>query len=383
MTDGEPAGEWWEKMKETEKEAVKTLEGIKGLFEKRWPKMKKSEDEQEAKKYELEELRLREEEIGMKVDYRGRKIPAHCAFAAKALELGNEVGDTNGLLIDGVRRNLPSAIRKLIINDKYKTWQEFHDGITSIRPGAITEAKADTELFNSLRNLMDTTQCGWNPQYYGQTQSTPTAVRTTTVMQNAPITPRTQITRPFTTPSTSQTMFGTPRGPPATPMTPTTARQPAQQPGICRPISTPSNPFQQQPQTPGTPTPSYMLQKPFEYNLWRPFPTSPMGQAAYEKAVADWRHKYSGTRATIANPFPLRPGGSPLDGHECYQCGRKGHIGVQCTEPEDRRLPMEERNWRADYSAGCIADRIANRSTSQVAAIEDVTEEQGNEQESQ
>ncbi|KIJ33671.1 hypothetical protein M422DRAFT_52314 [Sphaerobolus stellatus SS14] len=202
-------------------------------------------------------------------------------------------------------------------------------------------------------------------------------------MQNAPTTPRTQITRPFTTPSTSQTMFGTPRGPPTTPMTPTTARQPAQQPGIRRPISTPSNPFQQQPQTPSTPTPSYMLQKPFEYNLRRPFPTSPMGQAAYEKVVADWRHKYGGTRATIANPFSLRPGGSPLDGHECCQCRRKGHIGVQCTEPEDRCLPIEEHNWRADYSVGCIADRIANRSTSQVAAIEDITEEQGNEQESQ
>ncbi|KIJ35098.1 hypothetical protein M422DRAFT_34809 [Sphaerobolus stellatus SS14] len=382
MEDGYEAGDWWDEMKEKEKTAVTTMEGIKALFEKKWPKMKKTGMEKETKKWALMGLRMKEEDVGKTIEFRGREVLSHRAFATQALELATAIGDTSGLLIDTVRQHLPEAIQRLILNESYETWQEFHDSLVKIKLPAIEVAQRDAEVisrFTHLTHMLEGNQqrSAWTPQYT-RAFSTPMPARTTLTVPNTPMTPRTPGPRPPATPSTLQTNVGSPRGPPATPATPT--RQTTQQQTTERPISTPSNPFYQQQQTPNTPTPSYGLQR--IYNIGRPFPANPAGQAAYKKAVADWRQKYSGTRATQANPFPLRPGGSYLDERECFQCRKKGHIGANCPEPEDQRLPVEERNWRADYSAACMADRLTNRATAQIAVIEEVHEEQGNGEES-
>jgi hypothetical protein len=104
------------------------------------------------------------------------------------------------------------------------------------------------------------------------------------------------------------------------------------------------------------------------------------GQTAYAKAVEEWWRKHGGSRPTIGNPFPLRPGSSFLDSRECYQCGMKGHISRKCPEPEEKCLPAEERAWRADYAAMMVAQCTGGKEA-QVAAIEDVIEEEGNEEE--
>jgi hypothetical protein len=58
----------------------------------------------------------------------------------------------------------------------------------------------------------------------------------------------------------------------------------------------------------------------------------------------------------------------------------KGHISRECPEPEEKRLPAEERAWRADYAAMMVAQRSAERDA-QIAAIEEVQGE-GNGEES-
>ncbi|KIJ43019.1 hypothetical protein M422DRAFT_48036 [Sphaerobolus stellatus SS14] len=157
------------------------------------------------------------------------------------------------------------------------------------------------------------------------------------------------------------------------PVTPMTARQLAQQNETGRPTFSPNNPFQP-PQTPGTPMPGYGLGPAFmTYDIWCPFPAHAAGQAAYAKEVQEWCRKYGGTRATMNNPFPLWAGGAYLDSRECYQCGMRGHVGATCQEPEERHLPNEERGWRADYEAICIAQRVAEKAD-QVAPIEEVAE---------
>ncbi|KIJ29610.1 hypothetical protein M422DRAFT_54106 [Sphaerobolus stellatus SS14] len=367
MAIGETAGDWWEEMQEKEEEEVKTMAGIRRLFERKWPRVKKTGQERKLKQWQLKQMRLREEEIGTWVEYRGREIPAHHAFAARVLEMAMDVGDESGLLIDDVRENLPESISDLTIKDEYNTWQEFYDGLVNLRPAAIDKIRE-----KATRNQSATP---WAPTYYGRGAPTSPAPRLQHAMPATPATPHMQASRPPATPSTVHSNFSTPRGPPASPTTPVTARQ--HQNAAGRPIQTPGNPFYQ-PQTPGTPTPSYGHHR--AYDILRPFPTSPQGWAAYEKAVTEWRQRYASSRATFANPFPLRPGGAMLDRRECFQCGKEGHISISCTEQEANKPPIEERNWRADASAIRIAERAANRDAQQIASLEEVAE-QGNEEE--
>ncbi|KAF8488391.1 hypothetical protein JB92DRAFT_3016748 [Gautieria morchelliformis] len=110
------------------------------------------------------------------------------------------------------------------------------------------------------------------------------------------------------------------------------------------------------------------------YDIWRPFPALLAGQAAYEKAITEWKKQFEGTRAMLENPLPLRPGGSYLDGLECFQCRLKGHLSRDCQEPPERRVPPEEREWRADYAA----IRNQQRQTQRPTMIAHVEEGQGN-----
>ncbi|KIJ22821.1 hypothetical protein M422DRAFT_276700 [Sphaerobolus stellatus SS14] len=348
MVIGETAGDW-------------------RLFEKKWPRLKKTGQEKKLKQWQLKQMRRREEEIGAWVEYRGRKVPAHQAFAAKVLEMAMEVGDEAGLLIDDVRENLPESISDLTIKDEYNTWQEFHDGLVNLRPATIDKIRERTSQSHQT--------AAWTPTYYGRNVATPPTPRPQQATPAPPITPRHQATRPPATSSTVHSHFGTPRSPQVTLIMPMTARQNQNVAG--RPTFTPINPFYQ-PQTPGTPTPSYGLQR--VYNILRPFPASPQGCAAYERAVAEWHLKYAGSRATFTNPFPLRLGGASLDRRECFQCGKEGHISTSCTEQEANKPPIEERNWRADASAIRMGEHAANRNMQQITSVEEAVE-QGNEEE--
>ncbi|HEV7738119.1 MAG TPA: hypothetical protein VGO47_12215, partial [Chlamydiales bacterium] len=373
MADGEEAGDWWEEVQESKEEEVRTMAGIMKLFNEKWPKPKKTGLEKEAKKWELTGLHIKPQDVGMTADYHGKQTLTHHILAFQALKLSKEVGDTSGLLIDTVRSNLPDAVRRAIANETFNNWQEFHDGLLRIRPVTLAETKRDAGLMEDLAQLLQQPRPTWAPQYYGRQ----TPITTPTSQPVGQLTPKTPAILPVT-PGTQRTT--TPRGPTISPVTQLGNRNqtPVRQP------PSPMNPFYDQ-QSPYTPTPTYGLRRAEPtYDIWRPFPTYPIGQTAYTKAVEDWRKKYGGSRPTITNPFPLRPGGSFLDARECYQCGLKGHVSRECQEPEDRRIPIEERNWRADYAATMVAQRITEKQTQniQIAAIEEVLEEQGNEEES-
>ncbi|KAF8486641.1 hypothetical protein JB92DRAFT_2836675 [Gautieria morchelliformis] len=127
MMPAEESGEWWEDMR-GRIDRTKWRE-VKEVFETKWLVPKRSGNEQELKRYELTGLRITPEEVGETVEYRGRTVPTHHAFAEKTLTLVVTIGDTSGLLIDETRRNLPDAIRKLIVNESYANWQGFHNNI--------------------------------------------------------------------------------------------------------------------------------------------------------------------------------------------------------------------------------------------------------------
>jgi hypothetical protein len=369
MIPGEESGDWWEEMR-TRINRTK-WEEVRRAFETKWPAPKKSGHERDMKRYELVGLRIGPEEVGEMVEYRGRTVPTHHAFAEKTLALASTIGDTSGLLIEEVRRNLPDAIRKLIANESYANWQEFHDSLLAIRTPALAEAKNDANIIRQLTEAIRN----------GETQQISTL---STHPMNAWRTPLPRGTQPPT--QTPTTPIATNRQVPYTPATRmTTAATPTPQRNLLRTPSrqdttptqfnSPTNPFitpaRSLPQN-DTPQPMYNASL---YDIWRPYPSSQAGQAAYERTVNEWRKLYAGSRATTDNPFPLRPGSAYLDSRECFQCGLRGHLSRDCAEPQERRVPAEEREWRADYATLRNQQRQQQRAP-MVANISEI--EQGN-----
>ncbi|KAF8479402.1 hypothetical protein JB92DRAFT_3278032 [Gautieria morchelliformis] len=142
MTLDEEAGDLWESLGNTINKTDWTE--IVRAFGKRWPRPKKTGNERDIKKFQLTELELRAEEIGTMVKHRGRKVPAHHTYTEEALTLGTVIGDVSGLLIDDVRKCLPDAVHRLIVNKTYGNWEEFHDILLGIRMTALMEAKPGT-----------------------------------------------------------------------------------------------------------------------------------------------------------------------------------------------------------------------------------------------
>jgi hypothetical protein len=67
------------------------------------------------------------------------------------------------------------------------------------------------------------------------------------------------------------------------------------------------------------------------------YPNTNEGRAAYLAATEEWFKKYgrgSPMKVTLSNPFPLRPGSSPLGYGECFACGlynpENPHISINC-----------------------------------------------------
>ncbi|KAF8498277.1 hypothetical protein JB92DRAFT_979550 [Gautieria morchelliformis] len=344
MAAGEQAGDWWAEMGgriDTSKWRI-----VKAAFVAKWPIPTKNMHEKEQTKYELATLHLTPEELGTMVEFRGKMVPAHVAFAGKALALAQAIEDPTGLLVEDVRRTLPNAVRKLIVNETYDTWQEFHDGMTRIP--ALEEATREAETGERLERIEQALSLGTHTptaqrtqQFYGggwqNSPSMPTILRTP-----APISPRT----------------------PTTPQTPHTS--PPSRPGWqtqSRPIHSPNNLFfpQTAPNTLGTPSPAGTRtiqsgQTAFEnQNLWLPFAKTPAGVAAYQRAISEWRRRFGMAKPSIQNPYPLRPGGANLASGECFICGKKEpgreHMARDCRATEEERIPDEERYWRVAYTS--------------------------------
>jgi hypothetical protein len=347
---------------------------VEAAFETKWPTPKKNAHEKAQTRYELATLRLTPEEVGTTVEFRGKTVPAHVAYAGKALTLAQSIEDPTGLLVEDARRTLPNTVRKLIANETYATWQEFHDSLTAIRIPALEEATRETEMGERLERIEQALSCGTHTpitqraqQFYGGGWQNP----------NTPTTPKTQTPTSPRTPATPQTPYASP------PTRPGWQTQ-------SRPIHTPGNIFfpQTAPSTPGTPPPAGTRtlqsgQTTFEnHNLWQPFARNAAGAAAYQRAIGEWRRRFGTARPSIQNPYPLKPGGANLASGECFVCGKKEpgkeHIARDCRATEEEKIPEEERFWRVAYTSHMTRQKIAERNQAeQQAAIGMVEEEKG------
>ena len=132
---------------------------VRKAFKERWPPLPEPEEDIESKREELEQMRLKEEDLGMKVTYRGQELYTHVAFANEVARLANEIGDTNAFLLPTIRKQLPEAIKNVLKSSgtRPRTWEEFRKAMVAIplsdlREEAVGIAKRD-DLYAEIATL--------------------------------------------------------------------------------------------------------------------------------------------------------------------------------------------------------------------------------------
>lgn len=304
-------------------------------------------------------------------------------WAKRVRRLAREIPDPTNLLLPPVIDHIPSALRHLLPNST--TWDDFEAAIECLTRSAVVNAFEREKEREAMRQYMQMPPLQL-PMYYGAPPATPT--RTMPIQQQtpaqyntvpahlAPAPPR------FTTPP----MPSTPRGPPATPQhrqLPPTPGSTTFWQGGTTPHQRPFGSFQMfgPPPTPQTPTPNPTNRIQF------PVPstdTSDTGMARYRNEVESWRRAFVGQQPTLNNPFPLRPGTSPLASRECWTCGIRDmgqqHTNGQCSQPA---LEPEEQYLRR-IAVGAARANAASRQLFYVGspaypAYDDGSAYQGNE----
>src|SRR6266481_6130047 len=118
---------------------------VRREFKKRWPLLPEPEEDLESKREELEQMTLKDGDLGMKVTYQGQELYSHITFASQTTHLANEIGNTNSFLLPSVRNWLPEAVRNTLksLGKKPRTWEEFRKAMTSIPLSDLCKEAAD------------------------------------------------------------------------------------------------------------------------------------------------------------------------------------------------------------------------------------------------
>src|SRR6266481_2709680 len=147
LVEDKKAYRWWhEDLKVAEPTMDRTdWAAVRKEFKRRWPPLPEPEEDLEAKREELEQMRLTDNDLGTRVTYQGQELYSHVAFANQAARLANEIGDTNSFLLPSVRSQLPKAVKNTLksMGKKLKTWEEFRKAMTTIPLTDLCEEAAE------------------------------------------------------------------------------------------------------------------------------------------------------------------------------------------------------------------------------------------------
>ncbi|KAF8868433.1 hypothetical protein BD779DRAFT_1793882 [Infundibulicybe gibba] len=242
---------------------------------------------------------------------------AHVAWADKLERLAKAVPDSANLLLPATIKKMPKAL-KTVIGTNFKTWKEFCEAVRDASVPGIKDAQEDQE---ELRAMKETIQRMEQADKSGK--SIRDIMRTVTFNQ-----PTTAIR-------------------PTTPLTPNSSIIPNQirpiqsfRPEADRYVDVTTKALQQHPNTPA----------------WREL---------YERQISDWTSKHGMAGPTELRPYPLTPGTTPVASGECWKCGRPGHCGMDCTQPQ---VPTLEQKWRS------IASSIWRRAEAIAAPVNVIAE---------
>ncbi|KAG6852606.1 hypothetical protein C0991_010535 [Blastosporella zonata] len=153
LVDGGPAETWFEDLPSGERD---TWAHLLSAFDTRWPATRRSAKNQEEWQVELWDIRITEEELGMKVKVKGREVQAHIAWADKIQRAANAIPDTNNLLVKVTQDSSPPSL-KALVPASYRTWTTFCDAIRAINLDNLQEKmereKHDKDVENKLCQL--------------------------------------------------------------------------------------------------------------------------------------------------------------------------------------------------------------------------------------
>ncbi|THH04853.1 hypothetical protein EW146_g10062, partial [Bondarzewia mesenterica] len=283
--------------------ATTTWKDFKVANFKKWPKLKPVVKTHVEKIITLQAHRLTEAEVTKKVENDGVEEWAYVCWVNRAQVLASAVPDSDGMLIEGVRKDLPQSVASLVTGS-YATWTDFCDAVRQIHPNDLTCAQeSDARLAAVERELY----CPPPPRSSSPTTTIQCMMECTSL--SAPHPPFNA--NPFSTQATIQM----------------------------------ANPFQgmiPQPATQRGRLSNAEHQAIARRNQIPHHPNTTEGIALYEHQITTWHAANPNGRLDEHWPYPLTPGTAPLTMGECWKCGTTGHHGDECT---GHAIPEGEYRW--------------------------------------
>lgn len=285
----------------------------------------------------------------------------HTMWADKVEPLWKQLEDKNGLLIPEVRANLPQSVIDCIPDAKDIN-TDFAVFLQAIRDIPVDKMVRRTEELKELRDikrqlssLTETPKAPPSPMSqvthkFASSSLYPQYTYRSATQQSAPNpVPTTTTATPYVIPNRRQT---------APHITAPTRQQ--------QPLTSPTNPFQDDGNTPRVMNSFYQSLQ----NTHTPSPTprnnestalaylavqnsrlyndDEEGHRQYAKDIATWETIYGvNTQMTwMKEHLPLTPGTVALGSQECYSCGKTGHTTRDCPTPAEEHINPRERQWR-------------------------------------
>ncbi|KAG8897650.1 hypothetical protein FRC00_003980, partial [Tulasnella sp. 408] len=145
---GSTAEEWYEALKQADlKVDMKKFSEIKKAFLLRWPPPAQVTISMTQRRERVLAKTLPEEQVGEVVEDGGYTKGTHMVWAEEILRLATDAGDaTTMALWPSVRNQLPEALREVVEDRTYGTWQEFRDDMYKISADSLRRRRRNIQL---------------------------------------------------------------------------------------------------------------------------------------------------------------------------------------------------------------------------------------------
>ncbi|THV06370.1 hypothetical protein K435DRAFT_645364 [Dendrothele bispora CBS 962.96] len=320
MASGHPGEEWYDETMDGDSAPTSWDELVK-LFFLRWPKKKAVKKEKSEYVTELTDYRLKEEELGTKVEHGGLQMWSHVA-AADTLEIlakNAGIAETDFLIVQ-VRSNLPDVLKEKV-SSKHANWAAFTKEIREVDVEFIKDgAKRALKAKETERKIQELER--ERGRRVNSASNSPDAVAAQFANMNL---------------SGQNNTGGGYRGGYMV------RGRGSYMPFAARGRGTVLNPL-------GRTFPIYTEEQKRlirnNLDILPQHPNTAEGIRAWEQQKITWAETHGGN-TTLVNenrPYPLRPGTAKVCSGECFLCGKHGHYSGICPTPDF--ISGKEKAWR-------------------------------------
>lgn len=367
LATSSPASDWYDNIQANDKD---TWAKIKPLFHAKWPTTMSAEALIPARRAAMWEIKLNKEDLGKMEGEKKNRVYTHVGWANRVEAIWETLGDTNGHLLDSVRRNLPQAlifmmsIRAEDENDGAK----FFTAVWNVQIKKVLGKAKESAAMRDLEERV-AAMTGFTPNHQTAFPSHADESYNHRHMY-VPQQPQ-QLYSPQQGTTPAPTHHQTPAGacpnhqtPPHqqgyAPVTPAPYTQRGQLP---TPMASSPNPFSDlttpqasaftqrlmgSPQSPSAGRDSTFLARQAVTNSPM-FADDEAGCQAYTVAARVWEEQHGTSMCTFMTTLlPLWPGTDRLGSSECYRYGKASqppHRGSDCEDTN--RIPVKEAQWRS------------------------------------